>query len=86
MKVATKCCKYGKFAEKDLFLSEHRRCYDEIIDIVINYYRHDLSRDVTNLEVVNSIISLNKHFNGFWSNAQGLAPVDAVGVYYVSQG
>ncbi|WP_454054911.1 DEAD/DEAH box helicase [Clostridium sp. Marseille-Q7071] len=32
MKVSTKCCKYEKFNEKGLFLSEHRRCYDEIID------------------------------------------------------
>ncbi|WP_311975579.1 DEAD/DEAH box helicase [Anoxybacteroides rupiense] len=32
MKVATKCCKYVKFGQKGLFLSEHRRCYDEIID------------------------------------------------------
>ncbi len=32
MKVAAKCCKYEKFGEKGLFLSEHRRCYDEIID------------------------------------------------------
>ncbi|MBU5310476.1 hypothetical protein KQI38_00410 [Tissierella carlieri] len=31
MKVAAKCCKYEKFDEKGLFLSEHRRCYDEII-------------------------------------------------------
>lgn len=32
MKVAAKCCRYEKFDEKGLFLSEHRRCYDEIID------------------------------------------------------
>jgi superfamily I DNA and/or RNA helicase len=32
MKVAAKCCKYEKFDEKGLFLSEHRRCYNEIID------------------------------------------------------
>ena len=32
MKVAGKCCRYEKFGEKGLFLSEHRRCYDEIID------------------------------------------------------
>lgn len=32
MKVAAKCCKYEKYEEKGLFLSEHRRCYDEIID------------------------------------------------------
>ncbi len=32
MKVAAKCCKYEKFDQKGLFLSEHRRCYDEIID------------------------------------------------------
>lgn len=32
MKVAVKCCKYRKFDEKGLFLSEHRRCYDEIIE------------------------------------------------------
>ncbi|MBP2657698.1 MAG: hypothetical protein H6Q69_730 [Firmicutes bacterium] len=32
MKVAAKCCKYEKFDEKGLFLNEHRRCYDEIID------------------------------------------------------
>lgn len=32
MKVAAKCCKYEKFDYKGLFLSEHRRCYDEIID------------------------------------------------------
>lgn len=32
MKVASKCCKYEKYDEKGLFLSEHRRCYDEIID------------------------------------------------------
>lgn len=32
MKVAAKCCKYEKFGVKGLFLSEHRRCYNEIID------------------------------------------------------
>lgn len=32
MKVAAKCCRYAKFDEKGLFLCEHRRCYDEIID------------------------------------------------------
>ncbi|WP_438496807.1 DEAD/DEAH box helicase [Paenibacillus sp. IHBB 3054] len=32
MKVASKSCKYEKYDEKGLFLSEHRRCYDEIID------------------------------------------------------
>lgn len=32
MKVAAKCCKYEKFYERGLFLSEHRRCYDEIIE------------------------------------------------------
>lgn len=32
MKVAAKCCKYEKFGGKGLFLSEHRRCYNEIID------------------------------------------------------
>lgn len=32
MKVAAKCCKYVKFDQKGLFLCEHRRCYDEIID------------------------------------------------------
>ncbi|MEA5024239.1 hypothetical protein SDC9_09350 [bioreactor metagenome] len=32
MKVAAKCCKYKKFEERGLFLSEHRRCYNEIID------------------------------------------------------
>lgn len=32
MKVAAKCCKYKKFNERGLFLSEHRRCYNEIID------------------------------------------------------
>lgn len=32
MKVAAKSCKYKKFNERGLFLSEHRRCYDEIID------------------------------------------------------
>ncbi|KJR45804.1 putative superfamily I DNA helicase [Desulfosporosinus sp. I2] len=32
MKVAAKCCRYEKFNEKGLFLSEHRRCYNEIID------------------------------------------------------
>ena len=32
MKVAAKCCRYEKFEAKGLFLSEHRRCYDEIID------------------------------------------------------
>jgi len=31
MSVASKCCKYEKFNKKGLFLSEHRRCYDEII-------------------------------------------------------
>ncbi|WP_176494699.1 hypothetical protein [Anaerocolumna aminovalerica] len=39
-----------------------------------------LITDVTNIEIVNSIISLNKHFNEFWSNAQGWAPVDAAGL------
>ncbi len=46
----------------------------------INYYRHDLSSDITNMEIVNSIISINKHFNEFWSNAQGWAPVDVAGL------
>lgn len=32
MKVAAKSCKYEKFGDKGLFLSEHRRCYNEIID------------------------------------------------------
>lgn len=32
MKVAAKSCKYKEFDERGLFLSEHRRCYDEIID------------------------------------------------------
>ncbi|EST54688.1 DNA helicase [Brevibacillus panacihumi W25] len=32
MKVAAKSCKYKKYEERGLFLSEHRRCYDEIID------------------------------------------------------
>jgi superfamily I DNA and/or RNA helicase len=32
LKVACKSCKYEKFNEKGLFLSEHRRCYDEIIE------------------------------------------------------
>lgn len=31
MKVASKSCKYMKFENRGLFLSEHRRCYDEII-------------------------------------------------------
>lgn len=32
MRVAAKSCKYEKFGDKGLFLSEHRRCYNEIID------------------------------------------------------
>ncbi|OPA73469.1 DNA helicase [Paenibacillus selenitireducens] len=32
MKVAAKSCNYQKYEERGLFLSEHRRCYDEIID------------------------------------------------------
>ncbi|MBS4536990.1 DNA helicase [Clostridium sp. D2Q-11] len=31
MKVASKACKYKKFNRRGLFLSEHRRCYNEII-------------------------------------------------------
>ena len=31
MKVACKSCKYRKYNEKGLFLSEHRRCFDDII-------------------------------------------------------
>ena len=31
MKVACKSCKYKKYGEKGLFLSEHRRCFDDII-------------------------------------------------------
>lgn len=31
MKVASKCCKYTKYNLRGLFLSEHRRCYNEII-------------------------------------------------------
>ena len=31
MRVASKSCKYMKFENRGLFLSEHRRCYDEII-------------------------------------------------------
>ncbi|MEW5596906.1 AAA domain-containing protein [Peribacillus frigoritolerans] len=32
MRVACKSCNYPKYQERGLFLSEHRRCYDEIID------------------------------------------------------
>lgn len=32
MMVASKSCKYEKHDQKGLFLSEHRRCYNEIID------------------------------------------------------
>lgn len=32
MKVAAKCCKYVKYDQRGLFLLEHRRCYDEIIE------------------------------------------------------
>lgn len=32
MKVACKCSKYQKHGSRGLFLSEHRRCYDEIIE------------------------------------------------------
>ncbi|WP_353893547.1 AAA domain-containing protein [Proteinivorax hydrogeniformans] len=32
MKMAATSCKYKKFDNRGLFLSEHRRCYDEIID------------------------------------------------------
>lgn len=32
MVVASKCCKYKKYSQRGLFLSEHRRCYNEIID------------------------------------------------------
>ncbi|MFS0562067.1 AAA domain-containing protein [Terribacillus sp. 179-K 1B1 HS] len=31
MKVACKSCRYEKYSDRGLFLSEHRRCYDEII-------------------------------------------------------
>ncbi len=31
MKMASKSCKYMKFENRGLFLSEHRRCYDKII-------------------------------------------------------
>lgn len=31
MKTACKSCKYRKYEEKGLFLSEHRRCFDDII-------------------------------------------------------
>ncbi len=31
MRIASKACKYVKHGQKGLFLSEHRRCYDEII-------------------------------------------------------
>jgi len=31
MRVASKCCKYKKYDDRGLFLSEHRRCYNEII-------------------------------------------------------
>lgn len=31
MKVACKCSRYAKFDQKGLFLSEHRRCYNDII-------------------------------------------------------
>jgi hypothetical protein len=31
MKVADKACAYSKFGKKGLFLTEHRRCYDELI-------------------------------------------------------
>ena len=31
MEVACKSCKYSKYGEKGLFLSEHRRCFDDII-------------------------------------------------------
>jgi len=32
MKVASKRCKYGKYEDGGLFLCEHRRCYNEIIN------------------------------------------------------
>ncbi|MBB6446738.1 AAA domain-containing protein [Bacillus benzoevorans] len=32
MKAACKCSKYQKYEDRGLFLSEHRRCYDEIIE------------------------------------------------------
>ncbi|MDI3409925.1 hypothetical protein QKW52_03795 [Bacillus sonorensis] len=32
MRVACKSCKYEKHQQRGLFLSEHRRCYDDIID------------------------------------------------------
>ncbi|SEG75626.1 ATP-binding protein [Paenibacillus sp. UNC499MF] len=32
MKVAANSCKYQKYEQRGLFLSEHRRCYDEIIE------------------------------------------------------
>ncbi|ASJ52490.1 DNA helicase [Brevibacillus formosus] len=32
MRVAAKSCRYQKYEERGLFLSEHRRCYNEIID------------------------------------------------------
>lgn len=32
MKVACKSCQYEKFGERGLFLSEHRRCYNDIIE------------------------------------------------------
>jgi len=32
MRAAAMSCSYGKFGDRGLFLSEHRRCYDEIID------------------------------------------------------
>ncbi len=32
MKVACKSCSYSKYGDKGLFLSEHRRCFNEIID------------------------------------------------------
>jgi len=31
MRIASNACKYSKFGSKGLFLSEHRRCYDELI-------------------------------------------------------
>lgn len=36
MRVACKSCKYEKHQQRGLFLSEHRRCYDEIIEYCNN--------------------------------------------------
>ncbi|WP_371017689.1 AAA domain-containing protein [Pseudalkalibacillus sp. JSM 102089] len=69
MKVAAKSCYYEKNKERGLFLSEHRRCYDEIIDYCNKLvYRGNLepSRGSGDLDEKNSLRALSIPYIGHY--------------------